>query len=79
MRAKFQVQRVEPYSGRDGVQQSEHVVLSPVYKDADPEGENTKFWNATPAGQIDIYISNPEAFGKLEKGHAFYVDFTAAD
>lgn len=79
MRAKFQVLRVEPYLLKDGTQTSEHVVLSPVYKDKDPEGENTKFWNATPAGQIDMYISNPEAFGKLTKGNAFYVDFSPAD
>lgn len=79
MRAKFQVQRVEPYHLKDGSQTSEHVVLSPVFKDKDLEGENTKFWNATPSGQIDLYLSNPDAFGQLEKGKQFYVDFTAAD
>ena len=79
MRAKFRVQRVEEFHSTDGTQHSERVVLSPVFKEDDPSAENSRFWSATPAGQVDLYISNPSAFGLLKNGKAFYLDFTPAD
>jgi len=55
------------------------VVLSPVYGNSDPEHENTKFWNATPSGRIELGTINPEAWRAFELGAEVYVDFTSVD
>jgi hypothetical protein len=53
------------------------VELKPVYSD-DPEHENKKFWDATPSGELKMYINNPQAIGFFEVGHEYYLDFTKA-
>lgn len=79
MRAKFAVQRVETAHTTDGTPTSQHVVASPVFKNQDPDSENSRFWTATPSGQIDLYISNVDAFGFFQAGDLVYVDFTKTD
>jgi hypothetical protein len=75
IRAKFSVQRVDPQEYPQGVKHTERVVLSPVYS-ADPNSENHAFWAATPNGHLEMYVSNPQAWGMFTAGQEFYLDFT---
>lgn len=72
-RAKFICQRIEPskVAGEDNAK----VVLTAVttYNDGD---DKAKFWKYTPAGEITIWISNPEAIKEFEVGKKFYIDFS---
>lgn len=70
IRAKFKVITKAPDTS--GV-----IRLSAVYS-TDPNHENKSFWDATPSGTIDMYISNPVAFGFFELGEEVYVDFSKA-
>lgn len=54
------------------------VKLSPVYGNGDPNHENTKFWNASPSGSIELGTVNPGAWEQFEIGKEYYVDFTPA-
>jgi hypothetical protein len=55
------------------------IVLNPVYGNGDPEHENTKFWNASPSGRIELGTVNPAAWQAFELGCEYYVEFTKAD
>jgi hypothetical protein len=44
-----------------------------------PESENTKFWKATPSGQIALGCINPETANQFELGKEYYIDFHPAD
>ncbi len=44
----------------------------------DPNHENTKFWQASPSGQIQIGCANLAAAEAFELGREYYVDFTPA-
>lgn len=46
---------------------------------ADGSEENKKFWEATPSGNLDMFISNPEAQDLFEAGKLYYLDFTVAE
>ncbi len=54
---------------------NEQVTLYAVYDD----GKANKSWSeATPAGNLDLTISNPAAKGKFEVGKEYYIDVTPA-
>ncbi len=88
VRAKFKVQRIEATqgckevgfndSGRPIYEPCEMrtIILSPVYSNGDPEHENTKFWNASPSGEIKLGTINPAAWELFNLGGEFYIDFT---
>lgn len=40
--------------------------------------EDQAFWNATPAGTINLTITNPAAADVFTAGKYYYVDFTEA-
>jgi hypothetical protein len=70
-------------SGKPDYSRPEPVELrtlkfSPVYGNGDPEHENTKFWNASPSGEIRLGTINPEAWQAFEMGKEYYIDFTPA-
>lgn len=69
-RAKFKVERIT-----DGGT-SKQINLMPVI---DGSEENRLFWANTPAGQINLSITNPTAAELFEEGKEYYVDFTKAD
>jgi hypothetical protein len=71
MRAKFNVVKVvkEPYG--------EEVTLSAVYS-AENNTEDNQFAAATPAGHLQITVTNPKAIGYLEEGESYYLDFSKA-
>lgn len=53
--------------------------FAPVYGNGDPNHENTRFWNASPSGEIKLGTVNPAAWEQFEMGKEYYVDFTPAD
>lgn len=76
VRAKFYITTIAPSHGGKGGQ----ISLTPVYSN-NPEHPNRKFWEATPTGKVDVYITKQEAFDYFatQMGKEFYVDFTAVD
>jgi hypothetical protein len=54
------------------------IILRAVYGKDDPNHENTKFFNYTPNGLIDIGIVKGEAGAYFKPGREYYVDFTDA-
>ncbi len=44
----------------------------------DPSDENSKFWSATPSGQIELGMVNQAAVDQFELGKEYYVTFTEA-
>lgn len=72
VRAKFYVETVSHNCwNKDGAQ----VRLFPVISGSE---ENDSFAKSTPAGTIDLIITNPDALPFFELGKEVYVDFTAA-
>lgn len=51
------------------------IILHPVTSNP-PTEENLVFWKATPAGRIELQITNPEASAQFTVGSDYYVDFT---
>lgn len=92
VRAKFKVVGYEsaqftrtidsskPYSSENlELAELRTIKLNPVYGNGDPNHENTKFWNATPSGEIRLGMVNPEAWKHFELGKEYYLDFTEAN
>lgn len=52
--------------------------FNPVYGQGDPNHENTKFWSASPCGEIRLGTVNPEAWSQFELGKEYYLDFSPA-
>jgi len=52
--------------------------FNPVYGNGDPNHENTKFWKASPSGEIRLGTVNPAAWSAFEMGKEYYIDFTPA-
>lgn len=71
IRAKFTVQ----FNRINSSSNVADVVLTPVTSNP-PNQENLAFWEATPAGQISLQITNPKASAQFEVGADYYVDFT---
>ena len=51
--------------------------MAPVYSD-DPTSENRRFWDATPAGSLTMYISNKPAADLFVEGKEYFLEFTEA-
>lgn len=89
--AKFKVQRIEQIQtvvqdGKtaDGTQKHKIVelrtiVLLPVYGGGDPNHENTKYWQASPSGEIKLGTVMPAAWEQFKLGGEYYIDFTLVD
>ncbi|MEH1905844.1 MAG: hypothetical protein V7L04_31815 [Nostoc sp.] len=71
VRAKFTCQQ-NKIDHEDG---AATVILTPVTTNP-PSEENLTFWKATPAGQIELQIDNPQASAQFTPGADYYVDFT---
>lgn len=93
VRAKFKVDAIERQthttypkdeSGRPDYTRPERnelhtIKMSPVYGNNDPNHENTKFWEASPSGKLELGTVNPAAVAQFELGTEYYIDFTKAD
>lgn len=55
------------------------IIMSPVYGNGDPNHENTKFWNASPAGRLELGTINQEAWCHFELGQEYYIIFEKAE
>lgn len=72
IRAKMRCNSVEkPYEG------TEILRFQPVY-DSDPSGANHDWSAATPAGNLELYITNPAAQGQHESGKEYWIDIAPA-
>lgn len=54
---------------------AEEVTLHPVYSD-DKNSPNYSFSEATPSGELRLFISNKEAFGKIVRGKTYDINIT---
>ncbi len=91
VRAKFKVTRIECSEGNVQVGIGENgrplyercelrtIVLAPVYANSDPNHENTKFWQASPSGEIKLGTINPSAWEQFDLSAEYYIDFTRAE
>lgn len=70
IRAKFQVQSVTQ-SAVDSA--GRKIVLQPRYDSTVPEDQ--RFAQATPTGELTMYVNNPAAIEELALGKFFYLDF----
>ena len=77
-RAKIRVGSViecfDDHGETKGQKNAERVVAHAVYSD-DPNSENKQWSKWTPMFHLDMTINNPGAFGKLEAGKEYYLDF----
>lgn len=77
VRAKFVVESVTMSKHWDKAKPPiKTVKLRPVVGGGSEE--NAKFYEATPAGQIELGTINAEAAAQFELGAEYYVDFTKA-
>lgn len=72
VRAKF----VCSYKQINQKGEGHQINLFPVYSGSE---ENQKFFAATPGGQIQLHVVNPDATAAFEEGKEYYVDFTPAN
>jgi hypothetical protein len=57
-----------------GTSDSRVVRFTPVW-DADPHSPNFEWSQATPAGYLELYISNPAAHEAFEVGREYMLSF----
>jgi len=56
------------------------VTFRTVYEpDGTKNDENARFTKATPWGQIELGIDNPQAMEQFQVGKSYYVDFNLAE
>ncbi len=56
------------------------IEMSPVMAvPGDETHENSRFWKASPGGELRLNIDNPAGAEVFELGREYYVDFTPAD
>lgn len=52
------------------------IIMNPVYGNNDPHHENSKFWDASPSGQLMLGTVNSDAVDYFELGEEYYIDFS---
>jgi hypothetical protein len=78
VRAKFFVEDIQ-HQDIPGTEQYASITMRPVFGTYG-DGEVNKTWSKyTPSGHLQITITNPSATDAVEKGKAYYLDFTPAD
>ena len=77
VRAKFRCHyKEEQKNANTGEVMSATIKLSPVYAET---GENKKYWDYTPGGELSLYTVNPAAAAQIEQGKEYYIDIIAAE
>lgn len=81
VRAKFQCHSVLPVCNNKGEVLGYNINLSAVYNDRNGQRneENQKYWEATPAGNLQMWTVNKVAADSFKQGQNYYLDFTEAD
>ena len=77
VRAKFKVNEITEHAY--GNQRMKTIKLQPVFKSGDPNSENSKFWAASPNGEIRLGTLNLDAAAQFEIEAEYYVDFTRVE
>ena len=80
VRAKFTVvgiERTKHWDKSKGEVQT--IKLTPVMGAPGGTDENSRFFDATPSGRIELGTVNEDAAKAFELGKAYYVDFTPAE
>ncbi len=72
-RCKVRVVGVEKLEGFGG----ENVRLAASYDTSNPE--DVSFAQATPSGELKIYVSNPKVIGTFEPGKNYYLDLVPCE
>jgi hypothetical protein len=84
-RAKFSVSETNSFKANHRKEGTENeyeqregktIKLSPVYGNNDPNHENSKFWNATPSGAIELTFFDLEAATKFKLQQQYYFDIS---
>lgn len=75
VRAKFKVNSITRQTGYNGAKEVQTIKLAPVTSGSE---ENSKFYAATPGGQIELSIIPLDVASNFDIGDEFYVDFTKA-
>jgi hypothetical protein len=76
-----QIDKAKPYNepGNTEMVEMRTLELTPVYANNDPNHENSKFWDSSPSGKLELGTINPQAWKLFELGKEYYIDFTLAD
>lgn len=77
VRAKFKVNEITEHAY--GNQLMKTIKLQPVAKSSDPNDENSRFWAASPNGEIRLGTLNLDAAAQFEINGEYYIDFTRAE
>jgi hypothetical protein len=77
-RLKMVVNTVKQDIDAEGKPTAESISMSPVYSEK-PDSANKQWSQWTPSGQLQYYVTNPAALGKVRPGMFFYVDLTLTD
>lgn len=82
IRAKIKINQAESIgrggSHQDFVKGGEQIHAAAVYSE-DKTTENYAFSVATPSLSLNMFISNPDAFGLLVRDKEYYLDFTPVE
>ncbi|WP_065091626.1 hypothetical protein [Rhizobium leucaenae] len=78
VRAKFFVSDVR-HSEVPGTDPYAVITMMPVFGTYGDGKDNESWSKYTPSGKIEMSITNPAAIDRLEKGKAYFVDFTPAE
>jgi len=77
VRCKFRCHYKEEFKNAlTGKVESANIKMSPVYAET---GENKKFWDYTPGGELNFYTVNAEAAARVEQGKEYYIDIIPAE
>ena len=68
------VSNAQPVYDTTTTGESRLVRFTPVY-DSDPEHPNFEWSKATPAGYLELYITNPAAHGQFEVNAEYLLTF----
>ncbi len=77
LRLKMWIASVKSSCAPDGSKSGEEIALQAVYG---PEGSPNAQWSKwTPSASLTMYVTNPDAFGKVLPGQFYFVDLVPTD
>jgi hypothetical protein len=78
LQALFSCHDVLARLDRDGSVSAQIVKCGAVYEN-NPDHPNYAFWRATPTAQLEMTISNPDAFNVFVAGRKYLLTFEEAE
>lgn len=77
VRAKFRCSEIIEHAYGEKLMKT--IKLEPVFKSNDPTSENSKFWAASPNGEIRLGTLNMEAANYFTINGEYYIAFTKVE